>query len=104
MKKNKELTQADMVKFVEKYLQGRIDNCHNNEEYEQAEKAYNIMQKSFEIGSATFVTLNDAELALTHARLAYSQAIYDFLAGVSDVKKLLGTTDISKYEPQENNK
>lgn len=71
---------------------------------QQAEKAYNIMQKSFEIGSATFVTLNDAELALTHARLAYSQAIYDFLAGVSDVKKLLGTTDISKYEPQENNK
>ncbi|MBQ5750832.1 MAG: TolC family protein [Bacteroidaceae bacterium] len=71
---------------------------------QQAEKAYNIMQKSFEIGSATFVTLNDAELALTRARLAYSQAIYDFLAGVSDVKKLLGTTDISKYEPQENNK
>ena len=71
---------------------------------QQAEKAYNIMQKSFEIGSATFVTLNYAELALTHARLAYSQAIYDFLAGVSDVKKLLGTTDISKYEPQENNK
>ncbi|MBR3951609.1 MAG: TolC family protein [Bacteroidaceae bacterium] len=71
---------------------------------QQAEKAYNIMQKSFEIGSATFVTLNDAELALTRARLAYSQAIYDYLAGVSDVKKLLGTTDISKYEPQENNK
>ena len=68
----------------------------------QAEKAYKIMQKSFEIGSATFVTLNDAELALTRARLAYSQAIYDFLAGVSDVKKLLGTTDLSKYEPQEN--
>ncbi|MBR5001888.1 MAG: TolC family protein [Bacteroidaceae bacterium] len=69
---------------------------------QQAEKAYKIMQKSFEIGSATFVTLNDAELALTRARLAYSQAIYDFLAGVSDVKKLLGTTDLSKYEPQEN--
>ena len=69
---------------------------------QQAEKAYKIMQKSFEIGSATFVTLNDAELALTRARLAYSHAIYDFLAGVSDVKKLLGTTDLSKYEPQEN--
>ena len=68
---------------------------------QQAEKAYAIMQKSFEIGSATFVALNDAELALTRARLSYSQAIYDFLAGVSDVQKLLGTTDISKYEPQE---
>ena len=70
---------------------------------QQAEKAYAIMQKSFEIGSATFVSLNDAELALTRARLAYSQAIYDFLAGVSDVKKILGTTDISKYEPQDDN-
>lgn len=67
---------------------------------QQAEKAYAIMQKSFEVGSATFVSLNDAELALTRARLSYSQAIYDFLAGVSDVKKLLGTTDISKYEPK----
>lgn len=68
---------------------------------QQAEKAYSIMQKSFEIGSATFVALNDAELALTRARLSYSQAIYDFLAGVSDVQHLLGNVDISKYEPQD---
>ena len=68
---------------------------------QQAEKAYSIMQKSFEIGSATFVSLNDAELALTRARLAHSQAIYDFLAAVSDIQKLLGTTDITKYEPQD---
>ena len=39
MKKSKELTQTDMVKFVEKYLQVRMDNCRNNEEYEEAEKA-----------------------------------------------------------------
>ncbi len=65
---------------------------------EQAEKAYAIMQKSFEIGSATFVTLNDAEFALTAARLSYNQAIYDFLASVSDVKHLLGNIDLSKYE------
>lgn len=39
MKKNKELTQDDMARFVEKYLKGRMDNCRNNEEYEQAEKA-----------------------------------------------------------------
>ena len=68
---------------------------------QQAEKAYSIMQKSFEIGSATFVSLNDAELALTRARLAHSQAIYDFLAAVSDIHKLLGTTDIDKYEHKE---
>ncbi|MBO7318336.1 MAG: TolC family protein, partial [Bacteroidales bacterium] len=68
---------------------------------QQAEKAYSIMQKSFEIGSATFVSLNDAELALTRVRLAHSQAIYDFLAAVSDIQKLLGTTDITKYDAQE---
>lgn len=67
---------------------------------QQAEKAYAIMQKSFEIGSATFVSLNDAELALTSARLSYNQAIYDFLAGVSDVNLILGNTDLSKYESE----
>lgn len=70
----------------------------------QAEKAYAIMQKSFEIGSATFVTLNDAELALTSAKLSYNQAIYDFLAAISDVNLLLGNTDLSKYETQQTDK
>jgi outer membrane protein TolC len=76
----------------------------NKKGVEQAEKAYAIMQKSFEIGSATFITLNDAELALTSARLSYSQAIYDFLAGVSDIDLLLGNTDLSKYENKEEKK
>ncbi len=71
---------------------------------QQAEKAYAIMQKSFEIGSATFVSLNDAELALTSARLSYNQAIYDFLAGLSDVNLLLGNTDLSKYQNNDSNK
>lgn len=32
---------------------------------EQAEKAYLIMEKSFEIGAASYLDLRDAELALT---------------------------------------
>ena len=99
----------NLVRALDMQVEAQLDNISksvkqidsNKLGVEQAEKAYKIMQKSFEIGSATFVTLNDAELALTRARLSYSQAIYDFLAGVSDVQKLLGTTDISKYEPQE---
>lgn len=103
--------RENLVRTLDMQVQAQIDNISksvkqidsNKLGVQQAEKAYKIMQKSFEIGSATFVTLNDAELALTRARLAYSQAIYDFLAGVSDVQKLLGSTDISKYEPQEDN-
>lgn len=101
--------RENLVRALDMQVEAQLDNISksvkqidsNKLGVQQAEKAYKIMQKSFEIGSATFVTLNDAELALTRARLSYSQAIYDFLAGVSDVQKLLGTTDISKYEPQE---
>lgn len=101
--------RENLVRALDMQVEAQLDNISksvkqidsNKLGVEQAEKAYKIMQKSFEIGSATFVTLNDAELALTRARLSYSQAIYDFLAGVSDIQKLLGTTDISKYEPQE---
>ena len=63
----------------------------------QAEKAYAIMQKSFEIGSATFIELNDADLALTNSRLSYNQAIYDFLAAKSDLQLLLGNTNLEQY-------
>lgn len=70
----------------------------NKEGVRQAEKAYSIMQKSFEIGSATFIELNDADLALTNSRLSYNQAIYDFLAAKSDLQLLLGNTDLEQYQ------
>lgn len=102
----------NLVRALDMQVEAQIDAINksvkqigsNKLSVEQAEKAYKIMQKSFEIGSATFVTLNDAEFALTRARLSYSQAIYDYLAGVSDVQMLLGTTDISKYENKEEEK
>ena len=48
------------------------------------------MQKSFEIGSSTFVELNDADLALTNSRLAYNQAIYDYLTAKAELNMILG--------------
>ncbi len=68
----------------------------NKEGVRQAEKAYSIMQKSFEIGAATILDLNDADLALTNSRLSYNQAIYDFLAAKSDLTLLLGNTDLEQ--------
>ena len=62
----------------------------------QAEKAYSIMQKSFEIGSATFIQVNDADLALTSSRLSYNQAIFDYLTAKSDLELLLYDTPYSK--------
>ena len=56
----------------------------------QAKKAYEIMQKSFEIGAASYLDLRDAELANTSAQLVYYQAIYNYLVSTSELDMLLG--------------
>lgn len=56
----------------------------------QAKKAYEIMQKSFEIGAASYLELRDAELANTSAQLTYLQAIYNYLVSTSELDTLLG--------------
>ncbi len=55
-----------------------------------AGKAYDIMQKSFEIGAASFLDLRDSELANTSARLSYYQSIYNYLVSSSELDLLLG--------------
>ena len=57
-----------------------------------AEKANDIMQKSFKIGAASFIQLRDTEDALLAARLAYFQAIYNYLVAESDLEYVLGST------------
>lgn len=59
----------------------------------QAQKAYDIMQKSFEIGAATYLNLRDAEVANTSAQLSYLQAIYNYLVSTSELDTLLGKED-----------
>lgn len=56
----------------------------------QAKKAYDIMQKSFEIGAASYLQLRDAELANTSAQLTYLQSIYNYLISSSELDMLLG--------------
>ncbi len=70
----------------------------NSAGVEQAEKAFSIMQRSFEIGAASSLDLRDAELALTQARLAYFQAIYNYLVARSDLQLLLGNADPDSYK------
>ncbi len=57
-----------------------------------AEKANDIMQKSFKIGAASFIQLRDTENAMMAARLAYFQAIYNYLVAESDLEFVLGNS------------
>lgn len=58
----------------------------------QAEKASDIMQKSFKVGAASFIQLRDTDDALMNARLSYYQAIYDYLVAESNLELVLGNT------------
>ena len=55
-----------------------------------AEKAYSIAEKSYEVGRATLTDLNDAQLALTQARLSQTQAVYNFIVAKAQLEQTLG--------------
>ncbi|MCH5221083.1 MAG: TolC family protein [Muribaculaceae bacterium] len=82
-----------------------IDNIKRNvkqiasssESVKQAERAHDIMARSFEIGAANYLDLRNSELALTQARLAYYQAIYNYLIAGSSLELLQGTAPIDQY-------
>lgn len=76
----------------------QIASC--SESVSQAERAHDIMDKSFDIGAASYLDLRDSELALTRARLAYYQAIYNYLVANSDLELLLGKAPIEQYANQ----
>ena len=62
----------------------------NKEAVNQATKGRDIALKRYEVGSGTIVELNDAELALTQAKLAYTQSIFNFVSAKADLDKVLG--------------
>ena len=66
------------------------DMISNKETMNQAERAYSIVQKQFEVGMATWLDLNSAELALTQSRLLYHQSIYNFLTAKSELEAVTG--------------
>mgnify|MGYP003300184823 FL=1 len=55
----------------------------------------------YELGKATLVELNDAQLALTQAQLTMSQAIYQFMVNKASIDELLGVEYV--VEDKENN-
>ena len=55
-----------------------------------AQKAYDISEASYRVGRARLIELNDAQLALTQAKLAESQAIYNFVVAKAQLEQTLG--------------
>lgn len=93
-----ELQKDYLLNSLNMQVELAIDNMNreaaqissSKESVAQAKKAYDIMQKSFEIGAASYLQLRDAELANTSAQLAYFQAIYNYLVSSSELDLLLG--------------
>lgn len=96
--KELELQRQDLENTLNMQVDLAIDNINrearqiatSEEGVKQAQKAYDIMQKSFEIGAASYVDLRDSELANTTAQLSYYQAIYNYLVSTSELDLLLG--------------
>ena len=96
--KEMDFQREDLMNSLDMQVRLALDNIDkeirqiatNEEGVRQAEKAYQIMQKSFEIGAATYLDLRDSELADTSAKLAYYQAIYNYLISTSELDLLLG--------------
>lgn len=92
------LQREDLHNALSMQAELAIDNINmearqiesNADGVRQAVKAHEIMQKSFEIGAASYLDLRDAELAETSARLTYYQAIYNYLVSNSELDLLLG--------------
>ena len=83
-------TQNDVIAKNLKQIESNEDGV------KMAQKANDIMQQSFKIGAASFIQLRDTEDALMAARLAYYQAIYNYLVAESDLEFVLGNTHYVK--------
>ena len=96
--KELELQRENLINSLSMQVELALDNINrqvkqiasSEEGMKQAAKALEIMQKSFEIGAATYLDLRDSELANSSARLAYLQSIYNYLVSTSDLDTLLG--------------
>lgn len=107
--KELEFQRENLVSSLNMQVDLAIDNINkqvkqiaaSEDGVRQAAKAYEIMQKSFEIGAATYLNLRDSELANTQAQLAYLQSIYNYLISTSELDMLLGKDEtISNVTPQ----
>jgi outer membrane protein TolC len=90
--------REDIVRNLKLAVNNNINNMTNYVEQvfstkdvvTQAQKGYEISQKLYDTGMGTLLDLNTAQLGLTQASLAFTQAIYNFLTSKADLDKTLG--------------
>jgi outer membrane protein TolC len=61
-----------------------------NATVEVAQKSYDISAKMYEVGKATMVELNDAQVALQQAQLTQAQSVYNFMVAKASLDELIG--------------
>ncbi|MCL1933376.1 MAG: TolC family protein [Candidatus Azobacteroides sp.] len=90
--------REDIVRNLELAINNNLNNMTNYVEqvlstkdvYAQAQKGYEISRKLYDTGMGTLLDVNIAQVGLMQARLALTQAIYNFLASKADLDKTLG--------------
>jgi outer membrane protein TolC len=90
--------REDVVRNLQLAVNSNVSNMTNYVEQVfstkdvvvQAKKGYEISQKLYDTGMGTLLDLNTAQLGLTQASLAFTQAIYNFLTSKADLDKTLG--------------
>ena len=55
-----------------------------------AQKSYDISEKMYEVGKATLVELNDAQVALMQSQLTQAQSVYDFMVTRASLDEQIG--------------
>ena len=93
-----ELQRENLLNSLNMQVDLALDNINpqakqidsSKEGVRQAKKAHDIMLKSFQIGAASYLQLQDSELANSSAQLSYLQSIYNYLVSTSELDLLLG--------------
>lgn len=93
-----ELQRENLQRSIELQTVSSLNNIKNalkkiesnKEGLRQSEKALDISKKMYEVGMATYLDLNNTDLAYINAGLAYNQSIYEYLSAKADLEKLLG--------------
>jgi outer membrane protein TolC len=93
-----QLQKDDLERNLQLVVRQSLDNMNTcvkrynaaRKGVEQAERGYMIAQKRYDTGAGTLLEMNDAELAMTQAKLNFNQAIYDYITAKSELEKITG--------------
>ena len=95
---NLDIQKENLMRQLELSVTSSLNNIEtaaeqvvsNKENVYSAERAYNISEKRYEVGSGTMLELNSSESNLLNARLQYVQSIYNFLSNRATLEQTLG--------------